>query len=410
MMLAYLKRGWTKRLVDMGERILKKMNIFSKEKCCGCKACVFVCPSKCISMESDEEGFAYPVVDEEACTHCGACERVCPFHGDNKREKEDAIAYAARSKLEKIHLSSSSGGMFHELSMVILRNGGTIYGVAFNQVTKKVEHIRVKDIENLCKLRGSKYVQSDVGESYHRVKADLENGGWVLFSGTPCQIAGLRNYLKAGYERLICVDIICHGVPSPLLWERYVHHLEREYGSQIETVNFRCKERGWRNFAFVSELGSKSLYQSKDVNPYMQMFLRNYCLRPSCYGCEIKQVKSVADITMGDFWGVEKVCPEMNDKNGMSLIIVWNAKGKELVDKIEDSAIIKKVDYQQAIRFNSPLYKSVDRPSCRDSFYKDLENRPFGEMIDRYGKAGFRDMLGILKRNIIAKLGGGVEE
>ncbi len=227
-----------------------------------------------------------------------------------------------------------------------------------------------------------------------------------MTGGTPCQIAGLRNYLKADYERLICVDVVCHGVPSPLLWERYVYYLEREYGSQIETVNFRCKERGWRDFAFGSKLGSKSFYQSKDINPYMQMFLHNYCLRPSCYGCEIKQIMSVADITMGDFWGVEKVCPEMNDKNGVSLIIVWNAKGKWLIDEVEDSVIFKEVDFQQAIRFNTPLYKSVDRPSYRDSFYIDLETRPFDEMIDKYGKAGFSDKLGILKRNIVARLGG----
>lgn len=393
-----------------GQRILKKMSMISKEKCCGCKTCVYVCPSKCISMVSDEEGFTYPAVDEEACTHCGACERACPFHGGNKREKDvRSTAYAAKSRSEEIQLSSSSGGMFYELSKAVLRNGGTVYGAVFDEVTKKIVHIHVDDIENLSKLKGSKYVQSDIGESYNEAKRDLKDDRWVLFSGTPCQIAGLRNYLKADYERLICVDVVCHGVPSPLLWERYVYYLEREYGSQIETVNFRCKERGWRDFAFGSKLGSKSFYQSKDINPYMQMFLHNYCLRPSCYGCEIKQIMSVADITMGDFWGVEKVCPEMNDKNGVSLIIVWNAKGKWLIDEVEDSVIFKEVDFQQAIRFNTPLYKSVDRPSYRDSFYIDLETRPFDEMIDKYGKAGFSDKLGILKRNIVARLRGGVE-
>lgn len=387
-----------------------KIDVVSKENCCGCKTCAYVCPSKCISMELDEEGFAYPVVDEEACTHCGACERACPFNGENwQAEERKARAYAARSRSEEVQLSSSSGGMFYEMAMAILEDEGTVYGAALDHATKKVMHVRVCSMAELSRLKGSKYVQSDVGESYHRVKTDLENGRQVLFSGTPCQILGLKKYLKTEYRELICVDVICHGVPSPLLWEKYVQYLEKEYGRQVETVNFRCKKHGWRDFGFMSKLGNKSFYQSKDINPYMQMFLGNHCLRPSCYKCEMKRIKSAADITLGDFWGIEKVCPEMNDRNGTSLVITWNAKGKELTDKIGGSVIRKEVNYQEAIRFNTPLYKSVEKSSGRDLFYKDLEYRTFDKMIDKYGKISIRNKIGLLRHNIAAKLRGGVE-
>lgn len=292
--------------------------------------------------------------------------------------------YAAYSKEDKIRLESSSGAIFSLLAEQVLRQEGTVYGVAMSQDCKYADFTRVDKQGDLPKLRGSKYIQARVGNTYQQVKSDLDSGLAVLFSGTGCQINGLKGFLGKEYENLYCVDVICHGVPSPKLWRRYVQYVESEANAKLVTVNFRCKDNSWSDFGIKKiDADHKIMYASKDKDPYMLMFLRDYCLRPSCYKCIAKQHK-LSDLTIADFWGINEVIPEMNSGKGVSLVILRTSKGLELFNRIKADIVCKEVSYEEGIRRNRAEYNSVGRPEERDYFFKDMDSMTFEELKDKY--------------------------
>ena len=307
--------------------------------------------------------------------------------------------YAAIYNNNEIRENSSSGGIFSALA----EKFDVVYGVAMTDDCYGAEMIRVEG--DISPLRGSKYFQAKVGDTFKQVKKDLEEGRKVLFSGTGCQINGLSMFLGKEYSNLFLLDIICHGTPSPKLWREYVAYQEKQHG-KLESVNFRCKDDSWIDFG----MKENQLYISKDTDSFMRMFLRNYCLRPACYDCHAKHYKK-SDMTIADFWGIENVAPEMNDGRGTSLVIIRTEKGQELFESIKNELKWKEVSYEEGIKGNPSEYSSVARPQLRDTFFTDLEKLPFEEMEKKYAadiKVSFPRKVGRkIKRTIKKILRGG---
>lgn len=371
------------------------INLLHKRDCCGCHACMSICPKSCISMRADEEGFLYPLVDEQACINCGLCEKVCPVI--NQSEPRNPIeVYAAKCSDEEIRRESSSGGVFTAFAERVISDGGVVFGAKFDKEWRVI-HAWTDTIEGLAQFRGSKYVQSCIGNAYKEAEQFLQQGREVLFTGTPCQVAGLKKYLRKEYDNLTTIDVVCHGVPSPLVWQEYLKGLEcakRTDGkntvssslndvSIIADISFRDKTMGWKKFGFkIGYVASKATENSvsKSVveyhiepfyeNLYMKGFLRNLYLRPSCYNCAAKSGRSGSDLTIADFWGVERNHPELNDERGVSAMLVYNGE-VELSEKIEKTA----VKYSEVLSSNTMIEQSVIEPHERAEFWSEFPTR-----------------------------------
>ncbi|MBO7520324.1 MAG: Coenzyme F420 hydrogenase/dehydrogenase, beta subunit C-terminal domain [Clostridia bacterium] len=355
------------------------LTIHNKSDCTGCAACVNTCPENCITLKFDEEGFAYPLIDKKQCINCSACDRVCPV---NKKVllTTDPVCFAGYIKDDSIRQQSSSGGIFSALALEILSRGGVVFGAAFDGVSK-VKHFYIDNINDLGKLRTSKYIQSEIDSSYKDTKKFLQNNRLVLFTGTPCQIAGLKSFLGKEYENLYTQDIICHGAPSQLVWSKYVNNKQQQYKDKIGNINFRNKEFGWKDFSVKYESNNRCENTVHRDDLFFKAFLKNIILRPSCYYCKFKGENFFSDITLGDFWGIEYVSPEMNDNQGVSLIICRNNKGKKLLTDISDSIIIKDVEYENSVRCNTAATKSVPKPGSRDLFFKYIKHHKINSSL-----------------------------
>lgn len=369
--------------------------ICEEKLCTGCHACYSICPTHAISMQPDKEGFLHPVVDEQKCVHCGLCEQVCPILHE-KPSGDNSVAYACINKSEEQRCMSSSGGIFSLIARKIIQKGGIVYGAAFGEKLQ-VRHEGVSLAQNIYKLMGSKYVQSTIGDSYKSAKEELEKGRWVLFSGTPCQIGGLRSFLGKEYETLITQDIICHGVPSSKVWRKYIEYQERKNKSQIsEQVlpSFRDKKRGWRRFSmrFQFENGKKYT-RTLDTDPYIKLFLQDITLRNSCYNCQHKSLNRESDITLADFWGIETICPDLFDDKGTSLVFINSDKGKKLFAEIESDIIYKMVDLNAATKQNTAAFQSVAMPTEREVFFADLEDMEISELVKKYVTISYRKVV-----------------
>ena len=303
--------------------------------------------------------------------------------------------YACYNKDLDTRLASSSGGVFSLVAQKVLTENGVLYGVAMTHDCYGAEYIRVTDEQGLSLLRGSKYMQAKISSIFKDVRSDLQSGKLVLFSGTACQINGLKKFLMKDYDNLITVDVICHGAPSPLLWKKYAKHQEVKYGSKLEHVSFRCKDDSWADYG----MKENEVYISKDVDPFMQMFLRDYCLRPSCYKCKAKENK-MSDITMADFWGIELCAPEMNDGKGTSLVIVRTQSGEELFEVIKTQLCIKKVSYKDGVKCNPAEYRSAFKPAERDTFFDDMRAMDFDALSIKYASPIKISLITRIKRKI----------
>lgn len=346
------------------------IKIIDKSKCCGCSACVNVCPKKCISMVFDDKGFLYPLVDESECVKCDLCDKICPILNLKSNIKEKS-AYAAYNKNDETRKVSSSGGIFGCIADEILNKKGVVFGAAYSEDFKSIKHIGIERKEDLSKLYGSKYLQSEIGDSYRSAEEYLKAGREVLFVGTSCQISGLKSYLNKDYENLLTVDVICHGTPSPLIWSEYVADKENEFQSKIIAAEFRNKRFGWNKSVLLllfadgaeyCELGSK--------DKYIKGFLTNLYLRESCYKCVCKCVNVLSDISLGDFWEIESVLPNFSDNKGVSAIILNTDKGREFFDYIRCNLIIKSVAYNDVLKGNPALVNPNSKPSKSDKFWQ----------------------------------------
>lgn len=359
------------------------IEVEQKSKCCCCYGCYNICPKNAIEMVQDEKGFYYPKVIKEKCINCGLCNQICPI--SNKTETINSPkAFAAYNKEEKIRKESSSGGVFTLLAKKILEQNGVVFGAKFDK-NFNVIHSYVEKVEDLEVFRGSKYVQSKIGETYKKAEEFLKNGRLVLFSGTPCQIEGLKKYLRKEYDNLYTQDIICHGVPSEKVHQKYLKHLEKKIKTEIKEVRHRTKINGWKKWTVNITFKNKQNYQQEHDNDiYMKAFLRNISLRDSCYECSFKKKNRISDITLADFWGIENILPEMDDDKGTSLVIINSEKGQELFDNVKNNLIVKEVDFEKAISYNPSLIKSEEPDKNRDKFFRDLDKLDFGKLVKKY--------------------------
>lgn len=382
------------------------LQIKEKINCSGCYSCVNSCTIKSISMYADEDGFLYPTIDKNKCINCKLCEKVCPIQSQMTyfNDSFDKLTYGAYSINDEILKNSSSGGIFHVLAIKILKSGGVVFGAAFDNNYRKVKHIFITSEDEIYKLRGSKYIQSEIGNNYIYVKNFLDKGVKVLFSGTPCQIAGLYAFLGKQHKNLYTVDLICHGVPSEKVWNKYLDYQEYISGSKVKHIDFRNKNNGWKEYSIFIQFSNGRVYKEmyyKDL--YMKTFLSNISLRPSCTSCKFKGEKHVSDITLGDFWGVEKLYPKIFNNKGTSLVILNSENGKELFENISNSIVKLAVDYALATKENSALLYSVKTHPLRNRFFYDLNHINFNVLVKKYIKT--KKTLKEKIANILNKIG-----
>lgn len=328
--------------------------------CTGCTACISVCPSHCIKMAADEDGFLYPHLSNESnCLHCAACEKVCPILSGNDNSAVKTTAYAAFSLDEPVRTDSSSGGIFSTIAKVILGECGAVFGAAYAD-RFQVKHICVETVEELGALRGAKYAQSDLRNCFEDIRSRLNVGQKVLFSGTPCQVAGLKSFLRKPYPNLFTIDFVCHGVPSPAVWENYVQYrAAQDHGGVLpEKINLRSKSTGWSRYQYsneyqYSEGKTYSVKSGEDL--FMRLFVGDYINRKSCADCHFKGYKRRSDLTLGDFWGIWDIAPEIDDNKGISMVLAQSEFGKEMLQQISNDIVLKEVTLEQASAQNPSM-------------------------------------------------------
>lgn len=356
------------------------IRIEHKKDCCGCTACASICSHRCISMQEDAEGFLYPKVDVSKCTDCGLCERVCPMlHSSSERSILQVLA--AKHKDELVRKESSSGGVFSILAERFIEDGGMVVGCAMNEHLQAV-HVICETKEDLIRLRSSKYVQSDMGAVYPQVRQLLRDGKKVLFSGTPCQVSGLRNFLVKSYENLYCIDVLCHGVPSPKLYREYLKMMEHKNGAQGAFISFRSKRREWKRlYIDIKFKNDKEYFKYSGFDPYMQLFLSNTSQRNSCFHCPYTTLQRQGDISLGDFWGIGKEFYHLDDNKGISMVLLNNTKGKLWFDSVKNDLDIYESTIARAVEGNKVLVENIPGEDKRNLFYKDFVQNGFKSAV-----------------------------
>lgn len=362
------------------------------EDCCGCKACEQVCAKKAISFTTNDEGFEYPLVNREACVDCGLCEQVCPIVKSEDVKYASGVAYAAQNTNKHDIMQSSSGGAFVALAKAVLEQGGVVYGAAYDN-GPYVKHTRVDNVESIEILMGSKYVQSDINTTYQQAKRDLQDGKWVYFTGTPCQIAGLRLYLRKDYDNLLTSDLVCHGTPSPAIFANIVKHMGESIGKTFVGYSFRDKRiHGWSCSSSSSwEKDGKRCYikYSKDMEAYFKAFISGDLMRMNCYTCPFATKDRVSDITLADYWGVRRLHPEFPEiHKGVSLVIVNSEKGVKFFKMIEKGMFIMPIDLDVAASNNHNLLHPTPLTSARNDSYK-LAFSAYDSFVARYYKRNY---------------------
>ena len=361
-------------------------------QCYGCQACEQACPKHCITMVPNYEGFLFPKIDFDACIDCGLCEKVCPASEGNPAKIQNCLSTEVfagwNNDLNEV-LKSTSAAIFPLLAEGILNKGGVVYGCAWDFEDEiYAKHIRISDLNELYKLRGSKYVQSSLESTFIQVKEDLKNEINVLYSGTPCQIAGLKLFLQKDYENLITIDLVCHGVPSSKMLSAYVNYIERRFNSKISSLNFRDKRKsGWRSYVSWKNVKTgKKTYRLGGSEPYLYGFYNEYFSRESCYNCKFSNSNRPGDITLSDYWGIEKAHPDLKAKHkyGINMIMCNSLKGSNLLKDVESNITLVNSKLIYAQNGNHRLVKCGKRPKKRDYVYKDLDDKGFEYMIRTY--------------------------
>ena len=351
-----------------------------KEDCCGCGACVVSCSQNAIFMKQDKEGFLYPKINQSLCKNCNKCQTVCPIkHSDMQQSRSQF--YGARALDQNIRERSSSGGIFSLLANYVLKRNGSVFAAGFDE-NMNVVHKEIWKVQDLDSVRRSKYVQSVTGNIFQDILHKLSAGSWVLFTGTPCQTEALRLYLNKPYARLILADLICYGASSPGIWKSYIHYLEKQHDQKILDYYFRDK-RNHDNGHMVSWKTKKeekicSLYS----DPYSRMYFQNVTIRPSCYQCQYCKPHRNSDFTLGDFWGIEKIRPNIDDGMGTSLVIVHTTKGKQIWEEIRKQCLIFECQEKDALQ--PRLQTPTKRPWKRELFMQAYKWLPFSFIMKKF--------------------------
>jgi coenzyme F420-reducing hydrogenase beta subunit len=370
------------------------IQLISKKDCCGCYACATICPLDCITMEEDQEGFRYPISDEKQCADCGLCEQVCPVINRFLKIEYEPNAFACQNKNEQIRFESSSGGIFTLLAEQIIKQNGVVFGARFND-DFSVVHDFTETIEGLEAFRGSKYVQSLISDNYKKAEQFLKQGREVLFTGTSCQIAGLKHFLQKNYANLLAVDIVCHGVPSPKVFRLYLEELNGERNGKLEKIQFRDKTDGWKKYSFVTKRmdgkNTVTFRETLDKNIYMKGFLQNLYLRPSCHYCPSKSFTSGSEITLADYWGIQQIYPEFDDDKGCSLVLCNNANGYQIFMDIRNEISFIETSLNDALRGNPSIIVSGLPQKNREKFFKLIDVKPLFLLMNYCTKPKFKE-------------------
>lgn len=367
----------------------------TKKDCCGCTACMCICPKQAITMKQDEDGFLYPKIDTSLCVECGLCKKVCTIQHVPTTNMEPLATYAAINKNQIVLSNSASGGIFGALASCVFERGGLVFGCAFNE-NMEPQHICVDNPSDMKKLQGSKYVQSNVNTAYAVVKEYLEEGKWVLFTGTPCQIAGLKSYLGKDYKNLITADLICHGVPSAAFFKGYIKQLEGKLKGKVIDFKFRDKFKGWSLMGKViyeknGKLREKLIFPFTSY--YYSYFLNGDIYRENCYECKYASGSRQGDFTMGDYWGVEKAHPEIETKNGVSVLLINSGKGMELIGKLTELLTLTKSTFEQAKVQNMLLKKPTAKSNKRESILKMWHEGGYQALADEFYELNKKQIL-----------------
>lgn len=369
------------------------IEIKDKKKCCGCSACVSICPQKCIKMVPDEEGFLYPYVNKDLCIGCGLCERNCPVK-NAKAPNGSPKAVIVRNIDEKILRDSTSGGAFTAFATALIKEKNAIvYGAAFDE-NFMVKHVGVNSVEDLWKFRGSKFVQSEINGLFECIKEQLASGRTVLFSGTPCQISALKIFLGSKYtENLYCCDIVCRGVPSPLLWKEYIKWIENKFGSKIKNIKFRNKTYGYHSSTMFVEFQNSRIYKkSGRIDPMMRLFTKEMCSRPSCSECSFKTKQRVSDLTMFDCKRYEKLTGKSDDDKGYTALLIQSQKGRELLEMASSQLSIESIDADRLIeQCGVMVYGRAKQNPKRNAVFEEIKDKSIEQIAIDLCNIGFKD-------------------
>ena len=373
----------------MSKDIVHTIAEISDNQCYGCRACCQICPQKCIIMQPDNEGFLFPIIKFNDCIQCGLCYRVCPVN--HSIAYSPRKVFAVKSKNKKTQYLSSSGGAFMELSSWAIENGHIVYGAVYEKNTFRVYHKSADNFTDILRFRGSKYVQSDTCNTFTEVKENLCSGKKVLFSGLPCQIQGLKNYLQKDYLNLVCIDILCHGVPSPLLFRDYITCISRKYGI-IKSINMKDKTNGWgkQNLKFEFENSNKQM-APQIAALWNTIFYSNIALRESCYSCKFACFERCGDISLGDYWGIEKYQPQFFDRNGVSLMLVNTLKGDEFVSSVAEKFQLEETKAGEC--FQPALKMHTSKPPWREYFWRYYQYYGFEDAAYTFWKVALSNPL-----------------
>lgn len=368
------------------------IEIKDKQDCCGCTACAAICQKDCITMKEDKEGFLYPNVDETKCVDCGACERTCPILNVKKKQPFQQKAYIVQNKDESVLRESTAGGAFTAIAKYVLQNDGVVFGVELNK-NIVAQYIYITKIADIYKFRNSKYVQSLLGGGVLcKVKSFLKQGKTVCFSGTPCQIEGLKSYLKKDYENLITVDVACRAVPSPMIFRKYVELQEQVMADEIKTVRFRDKYYGYKysTMNVITDRNHGNYHQGVESDPWLRAFFSNICDRPSCHNCRFRNQYRVSDFTIWDCFHVGRFSKELDNDKGATRVLVHTEKGREIFENIKEDFFYVEVSPEAAVAGAKEMRESVKPDERRQAFFEDANTMSGKQLFQKYFPVTFR--------------------
>lgn len=355
----------------------------NKAECCGCTACLNACPTSAITMEEDEEGFYYPHINENTCIHCNLCRKVCSWSNPSFPNNANPITLASILKNKVEREQSTSGGAFYSVARWVISQNGVVFGAAFDE-DLQLHHYSAQTITDVQKLRGSKYIQSNLGEIFKEVKKQLLNDRWCFFSGTGCQVAGLKAYLGKEYVKLITADLVCHGVPSQSFFNEHISYLENRYNDKVIAYYFRDNKHGIGCEICEFKNRRKLVNPTYELSPYLYSFMYGMVLRPSCYGCIYAHIPRQGDISLADFWGVGKILPKIERSSGVSLVLLNTDKAMNIWEQVKEDMCYSVSNIDDAIRCNGNLIHSTNKPRLRDYVFKEIKKHGYEYVASHY--------------------------
>ena len=379
-------------------------DLINKTDCSGCGACVCACPMKCISMKRDSEGFSYPQMGDKNCINCGKCLSVCPVKAKPKATDYHRRVFAVQHKDDRIRRESTSGGAFTAIAEYVIENGGIVFGAGMDE-NFRVRHMPAYNREQLASFRNSKYSQSDLGDTFLKIKKDLAEGKKILFSGTPCQVAGLKKFLPDADENLITVDVVCRGIPSPLVFEKYLDYQRKKLG-EFDKVLFRDKYSGYTHTTMSLYRDEACLYHNGlEYDPMLKLFYQGMICRPACSDCRFKGRERCSDFTLWDCFSAAAINSDFDDNKGTTFVMLHSEKAEMIFEKIQDSIRACEGETESVCHSSAEMFQSISHNPQRQNFFRDMDSMPPDELFDKWAPITWKVRINKLLRNILAKLG-----